>query len=392
MGIRYERDNKKATNGPLVFFSILRDEVFEEEIRSAFISGLSFYAYRFPGDSMLTYGSSEGYVEGLGEPGFVIGRFLPDLPLITIPYRGVKRNMDGCVDDSLDDNSLGEKDKEIDLRSNNAISLDNNRSTTYEEYSREVEEIIKAIKEGKGDKVVASRLIVKDIDFDIAEKFYDLCERNPEAFVFCFSTPATGCWIGASPELLLEGREERLYSMALAGTRKVKTLSAWDEKNIEEQRIVTEYIERIFKENGYSPKIGDTFTKSSGTIEHLCTEIEVNLRDRRKNGPKTEGGVENFSHFELEKILHELSPTPALCGYPKDFALDQISRYEKFDRGCYGGYCGPYRSPEDFSFRVVIRCSQVDERLCRVYAGGGITAQSDVASEWAETELKAGNF
>ena len=89
MGIRYDKTNRKATNGPMFFFSIMQDELFAEEIRSAFISGLSFYAYRFPGDTMLTYGSSEGYVEGLGEPGFVIGRFLPDMPLITIPNKGL---------------------------------------------------------------------------------------------------------------------------------------------------------------------------------------------------------------------------------------------------------------------------------------------------------------
>ena len=87
MGIRFERNNRKATNGPLIFFSIVKDEAFVEEIRGAYISGLSFYAYRYPGDSMMSYGSSEGYVVGIETPGFVIGMFDPSKPFLTIPYK-----------------------------------------------------------------------------------------------------------------------------------------------------------------------------------------------------------------------------------------------------------------------------------------------------------------
>ena len=92
MGIRYDRESRRTTNGPMFFFSILKDETFQEEIRSAFLSGLSFYAYRQPFDKMFCYGASEGYIEGLGEPGFVISFFSPEKPYITIPYHSTKTN------------------------------------------------------------------------------------------------------------------------------------------------------------------------------------------------------------------------------------------------------------------------------------------------------------
>lgn len=356
MGIRYNRDEKRATNGPMFFFSILRDETFIEEIRSAFISGLSFYAYRFPHDTMMCYGSSESFIEGLGEPGFVIGMFSPTKPIITIPYHSAGKG-------NVAPGSLYQFP---------------DKSTSYEEYSREVEEIVKAIKERKGSKVVASRVIIEEVGIDIAEKFYELSERFSEAFVFCFGTPATGCWIGASPELLLEGKNGMISSMALAGTRPSGSQEAWDEKNIEEQRIVTKYIVDIFQKNGLQPEIGDTYNKEAGTIEHICTGIK-GIRDQ---GLGIRDGV------WLEKLLKELSPTPALCGYPKEFALNEIERYENFDRGCYGGFCGPFHSLDDFSFNVVIRCASVSQKRVCKYAGGGITSQSSVDSEWEETNLK----
>lgn len=356
MGIRFEKDTRRATNGPLIFFSILKDESFEEEIRSAFFSGLSFYAYRFPGDSMMTYGSSEGYLEGMDErkPGFIIGSFSPDKPILTIPYDGIKRSE---IKTSLYKMPC--------------------KSTNFEEYSFEVSEIIRDIQSGKGSKVVAARTILKDTDFDIAEKFYELCRRFPEAFVFCFSTPATGCWIGASPELLLEGREGNLKSMALAGTRTANTSTPWDDKNVREQEIVADYIYAIFKMHNLTAEIGPTFNKVTGKIEHICTPISARIDDK-------EG-------FKLESFLKDLAPTPALCGFPKEFALKEISRLEKFDRGCYGGFCGPFRSLMDFSFNVVLRCASVDERKYCVYVGGGITAKSTVESEWKETALKVSN-
>ena len=88
MGIRFDRDTRRATNGPLIFFNDPVSELsFAEEVRGAINSGLSFYSYRLPGAAMISFGSSEGFVEGIGVPGFVIGRFDPkkNLHYYTLP-------------------------------------------------------------------------------------------------------------------------------------------------------------------------------------------------------------------------------------------------------------------------------------------------------------------
>ena len=381
MGIRYEQ-RRKATNGPMIFFSNLRDEVFSEEIRSAFINGLSFYAYRFPGSGMLTYGSSESWEEGLSLPGFVIGRFLPELPIITIPYNAPSDTGDRGTwpDYKRDGEEKSGKSENKVLKGEASGYCMPHDSTGYEAYAHEVEEIINALKRGEGRKVVAARVIVREGDCDIADKFYDLCERFPEAFVFAFGTPVTGCWIGATPELLLEGKEGVISTMALAGTREALTDEDWDEKNIEEQQIVSDYICEVFDNNGLSPNPGEPYTKRAGNIEHICTEISARQPEA------------NLSGNDISALLKELSPTPALCGSPKEFALREINELENFDRGCYGGFCGPYHSPGDFNFHVVLRCASVSiEKQC-VYVGGGITALSNVETEWQETLLKSKTF
>ena len=355
MGIRYDRDSRRATNGPLIFFSDASSEgAFAEEVRGAMVSGLSFYGYRSPNSPMVSFGSSEGYKIGIGEPGFVVGMFDPSFPYITIPYRNGKKEF-----------------------TSQSFYTMPEESTTFEEYSEEVETAIKDLAGERNRKVVLSRVLIRKESLDIADKFFDLCERFPDSFVFCFSTPVTGCWIGASPELLLEGKPGILSTMALAGTRPSGSLDEWDEKNIEEQHIVVEYISKVFQENGFNPEIEATYTRQSGKIEHICTPISAERNDFRKE--------------KLETLLKELSPTPALCGSPKQFAFEEIKKLEKFDRGCYGGFCGPFHSLEDFSFNVVLRCASVNERQYCIYAGGGITAKSDIDKEWEETEMKISN-
>lgn len=354
MGIRYDKDQRRPTNGPLIFFSDGSSEAaFSEEIRGAIITGLSFYGYRAPRSSMISFGSSEGYLEGIGMPGFVIGMFDPDKPYITIPFKA--------------------------LKSANLQSLYNmpSQSTSYESYCKEVESIISALNNKNHAKVVAARVIKREESLDLAETFFDFCHRFPESYIFCFYTPATGCWIGASPELLLESNGNVLNTMALAGTRLKETEKPWDDKNIEEQKIVEDYICETFSTTGLYPTIGEKYSKPTGKIEHICTPISAK--------------IDEDNCFDLEKLLKKLSPTPALCGYPKEFALRMIRSFEAFDRGCYGGFCGPFSSNNNFCFNVVLRCASVTDHSYLIYTGGGVTAWSNVNSEWEETEIKAHN-
>lgn len=355
MGIRYDRDTMRRAAGPTIYFTDPTSLIMlTNEIRSTLEKGLPLYAYRRPGDMTITFGSSSKVKEGLGTAGFVIAPFLPTLPYLVIPYR----------------EGEGKKAAE------EIISPFPDKSTTKDEYREELNAIREALTKNGGGKIIAARRIVEDGKVDVTATFFELCRLHPHSFVYCFHTPQTGCWIGASPELLLEGRRGTVATMALAGSRQAGSDHPWDSKNIEEQEMVAEYIEETLISNSIRIEREEPFTRQAGKVEHICTMFQ--------------GEPEKaFTPATLGSLLHDLSPTPALCGVPKELALSVINQQEKNTRGCYGGFCGPYRSAEDFTFYVNLRCAQIEEERYCIYSGGGITLKSDAEKEWDETELKA---
>ncbi len=351
MGIRFEYGARKATNGPVIFFSDPLSEVnLKEEIRGAIESRLSFYAYRMPGDMMVSFGSSEGTVEGIGQPGFVIAPFLPGQHILTIPYAPAKRE-----------------------NRNEAFPFPAS-STTKEEYLKEIAEIQKEIEHRSDQKIVAARTCVVNEPIDAAVTFINLVRAYPDAYVYCFSTPETGCWIGATPELLLRRNQEGIFTMALAGTRLAGTPGEWDNKNRQEQEMVADYVVKAITDSGLIAEKQPTYTREAGNVEHLCTPIfaKVNPGDG----------------FDLTDLLHRLSPTPATAGEPREKALKVIEECETFPRAYYGGFCGPMRNDKDLNLYVILRCARVEKDRYALFAGGGITAASDPDAEWDETELK----
>ena len=357
MALRFDKDTRRATNGPMIFFSDPSAEIsLGDEIRGAIESRLSIYAYRRPGDMMISFGSSESVVEGIGIPGFVIAPFLPSLPYLTIPYKPITST------------------PHLSPLTSHLSPL---KTTTRQQHEAEVNAIRNALAEYGGGKVVAARVIVGQRKVDPAETFSRLCRNYPNAFVFCFSTPLTGCWVGASPELLLEAHGSRLHTMSLAGTRRAGQDGCWDIKNIEEQQMVTDFITDAFVKNSLNPTIDESFTKQAGVVEHICTPISAEIP------------CQDFSTEKLNQLLRGLSPTPALCGLPRELALKLIKEYESSPRGCYGGFCGPFHNTCDFSFFVNLRSALIEDgRIC-IYVGGGITCKSEPDLEWQETELKA---
>lgn len=247
------------------------------------------------------------------------------------------------------------------------------RESSKEEYEAYVSRIKEALQNATNEKIVASRRLRVPLRKDVEKLFSDLCQAYPDDFIFFISTKEFGNWIGASPELLLKKRGQELRSMALAGTRKNGDKGSWDEKNIAEQSTVEEYIVNTLGQNGCTVEVEEKTIKKAGEVEHIMTPIQAFV-----------GSSTNLLH-----LINELSPTPALSGYPKKKALDVITQNED-DRQLYGGFCGPVSSNGDFDLYVVLRCGKINFEKGNVtlFAGGGITKHSIPELEWVETENK----
>jgi menaquinone-specific isochorismate synthase len=90
------------------------------------------------------------------------------------------------------------------------------------------------------------------------------------------------------------------------------------------------------------------------------------------------------------ELLRVLSPTPALGGHPREAALRLIAEYEGLDRGRYGGGVGWVDRHGNGTWAVAIRCAELspDRKSARLFAGGGIVADSEPHAELAETQAK----
>lgn len=252
-------------------------------------------------------------------------------------------------------------------------------ATTMEEYFTGASQVAAAIHSGECSKIVYSRILRSDTPSP--DIFKCLCTAYPDAYVFCYFTPDTGMWVGASPELLFELRESTLRTMALAGTKAADDTTPWDKKNIEEQAIVTQFITDTLKDCGLTPLRSEPTDRYAGPVKHICTLIRSDVI-----------GGDTPEQFTLltESLLNALSPTPALAGMPREAAIKVIHTSENFDRNCYGGCCGIfYPSIQACHLWVNLRSMQVSSRGTVLYSGGGYTHLSDPIAEWEETERKS---
>ena len=101
---------------------------------------------------------------------------------------------------------------------------------------------VAAIKENQFKKVVLSRKQgVKIAQIDIVKTYTRLLHAYPNAFVYVWFHPKVGLWFGATPETLLQLKENQFTTMSLAGTQVYNkhAVPVWSQKEIDEQGFVT---------------------------------------------------------------------------------------------------------------------------------------------------------
>lgn len=246
--------------------------------------------------------------------------------------------------------------------------------TQDDDFKGQVSEAISAIKQNHYRKVVLSRVVRKSLENtpDWHAYFDKLCKMHPAAFICAFSSVKYGNWICASPELLLNSVGRHAKTVSLAGTMPHLTNDTWTPKEIEEQTLVTEYLNNELKTRGYQVSIHPPKQIQAGKVMHLLSEVEIFSN-------------ENINGLGLAQVLH---PTPAVSGFPKADSIQFIKKNELHNRDLYAGFWGVNNSETDFNAYVNLRCMQISGNDIALYAGAGITRDSIPADELAETDLK----
>lgn len=351
-----------------------------EKIAAHYQQELPFVAYRKPNSdtvkAILQKDASKHIISDYSESGFVFAPFDNEKESILIPLENViEETYVPSLINTVEDDSI------------------QNSETDKEFHIKLVEQGIEAILNGEFEKVVLSRKealaigVNKPIDL-----FVKLLNTYTNAFVYLWYHPKVGCWLGATPEVLLKVHGNRFKTMALAGTQVYSDTIEWGEKEQEEQRLVTQFIEECLSSENITFKSNKPYTARAGNLAHIRTDIE--------------GTID--TDIRLTKLLQLLHPTPAVCGLPKASSKQFILEKEGYDRAFYTGFLGELnmayerrsnrRNTENHAYRLTtltselyvnLRCMQVNERTIAIYVGGGITADSIPKLEYQETCNKA---
>ena len=241
------------------------------------------------------------------------------------------------------------------------------------EYEAKLGQVIEFIEENQLSKLVISRRKLLNFEgqkVNLSQTFLNLCKSYPNAFVYFFIKDGK-CWIGAFSELLgkFDKKTSEFETMSLAGT--LPANETWTAKEIEEQKPVTDFIKNILKNYSSEVEQSETYDHISGNIKHLRTDFKAKIMSE-----------------DLENLISELHPTPAVCGIPKDLCKSALEKFESHPRNFYAGYI-KVETEETVQYFVNLRCAEFFENACLIYVGGGITAESSPEKEWRETELKS---
>ncbi|WP_017590086.1 isochorismate synthase [Nocardiopsis ganjiahuensis] len=253
-------------------------------------------------------------------------------------------------------------------------------SLTREEWMGAVAGSVERIRSGGLEKAVLARDSFADAHSPIDVRV--LLERLRTRFPACF-TFSVGGMVGATPELLLRREGDQLTSLVLAGTRPRGEDAESDHrlgqemlasaKDIEEHGLAVDSLRSALE------PLADELVVPAwphllklANVQHLATRAHARL-------------APGVSALDAVAALH---PTAAVGGTPTETAMRLIAEVEGMDRGGYAGPVGWLDGAGNAEWGIALRCAHVDGSRARLYAGCGIVAGSDPASEVAEAESK----
>lgn len=263
---------------------------------------------------------------------------------------------------------------EIPIASKNKLPFisDISKRENYINLVKKAKETIRESESSFKKIVLANTKTIINNEFNPILFFEQLESSYPSAFVYCVYTPTSEWWVGASPETFVASQNKVFTTMALAGTLPPNTASNFTGKEIEEQHLVELFIEQQLKEAGISFQKTDAAPFSTGHLTHLKTSYLFGSNQNTK---------------QIYELIAKLNPTPAVAGLPQEKAIDFISKHENLNRSFYSGFIG-LKQVNNLQLFVNLRCLQWDKEVVTLYAGAGITADSNPDNEWEETQHK----
>jgi anthranilate synthase component 1 len=243
----------------------------------------------------------------------------------------------------------------------------------------------KYIKIGDIFQVVLSQRFVCKLTKKPIEIYKKLRKTNPSPFMYFFNFNDFQI-IGASPEILVRLRDDKITIRPIAGTRprgKNKKQDLFFEKDLlEDKKELAEHLMLLDlgrNDTGKVSKINSVKVTESFKIEkyshvmHIVSNVEGSFNKK-------------FTKFDT---LLSGFPAGTVSGAPKIRAMEIIDELENTRRKVYAGGIGYFSANGDFDTCIALRTAISKNNKFYVQSGAGIVADSKPINEFKETVNKA---
>ena len=252
----------------------------------------------------------------------------------------------------------------------------------FEDAVRRIKEYIAA---GDCYQVVISQKFTTSYSCEPIEIYRALRTVNPSPYMF-FLRLGGESLIGASPEMLVRCRGQRLDYRPIAGTRKRGATETEDwilgEDLRTDEKEVAEHVMLVDLGRNDLGRVADYGSvnveelmaiERYSHVQHLVTSLRARLRD----------GLDRFD------AVAACFPAGTVTGAPKIRAMEIIRELEPDSRGVYAGAVLYMDYAENLDSCIAIRTIVLREGKATVQAGAGIVFDSVPEHEYAESVNKA---
>jgi len=258
-------------------------------------------------------------------------------------------------------------------------------NTSKKHFLKMVNKAKEYIKIGDIFQVVLSQRFEAKLSKKPLEIYKKLRITNPSPFMYFFNFEDFQI-IGASPEILVRLRNDKITVRPIAGTRprgkNSKEDSFFAKDLLQDQKELSEHLMLLDlgrNDAGKVSKIGTIKVTESFMIEKYSHVMHI---------VSNVVGVYNKKYSKFKSLLAGF-PAGTVSGAPKIRAMEIIDELETTRRKVYAGGIGYFSANGEFDTCIALRTAIAKNNKFYVQAGAGIVADSNPIKEYEETVNKA---
>ena len=258
-------------------------------------------------------------------------------------------------------------------------------NTSKNKFLKMVNKAKEYIKIGDIFQVVLSQRFEASLSKKPLEIYKKLRVTNPSPFMYFFNFKDFQI-IGASPEILVRLRDNKITVRPIAGTRPRGKNSKEDKffvkDLLQDKKELSEHLMLLDlgrNDAGKVSKIGSVKVTESFMIEKYSHVMHI---------VSNVIGIYNNKYSRFKSLLAGF-PAGTVSGAPKIRAMEIIDKLETTKRKIYAGGIGYFSANGEFDTCIALRTAVTKNNKFYVQAGAGIVADSNPIKEYEETVNKA---